>query len=231
MADLIDIPCGDSTIPAYLSLPADGGGPGVVVVPEWWGVEDGVKDIADRLAHEGFVALIPDLYHGEVAPYEDLEQAERLMQSMSPERAHRDLDAAVDFLAGHKAVTGEQMGAFGAGLGGLLVMLLANNRPDKIGAVVTLYGYPYGDIEPADWSPLKAAVRGFMAEYDEYFPPEGAQAIEGKLREMGKDITMNVYERARHGFMSPNAAFGSRDEDLGLNVWLAVLVFFFETLG
>lgn len=231
MAELIHIPSGDSTIPAYLALPAEGSGPGVVVVPEWWGVEDGTKEYADRLASEGFVALIPDLYHGAVAPYEDLEKAQELMQSMPPERAHRDMSAAVDFLAEHEAVTGDRMGALGAGLGGLLAMILANNRPDKIGAVVAFHGYPYGDIEPDDWSSLNAAVRGYMAEYDEYFPPDGAEAIEAKLQQLGKDVSIGIYERARHGFMSKNAAFGSHDENLFTNVWLAVLVFFFETLG
>lgn len=231
MADLVEIPCDGSTIPAYLALPPDGSGPGVVVVQEWWGLDAGVKDYADRLASEGFVAVVPDLYHGELAPYEEIEKAQELMQSMPPDRANRDLSAAVDFLAGHEAVTTDRIGVLGAGLGGLLALLLANNRPDKIAAAVTFHGYPYGDVEPEDWSGLNAAVRGFMAEYDDYFPPDGAEALEMKLRQMGKDITMTVYPTARHGFMSPNGAYGAHDEALFLSAWLAVLVFFFEHLG
>ena len=231
MADLVEIPCNGSTIPGYLAVPPGGSGPGVVVVQEWWGLDEGVKQWADRLAAEGFVAVAPDLYHGQLAAYEEFEKAEELMGSMPPERAAADLSAAVDFLADHEAVTGERLGALGAGLGGLLALILANNRPDRIGAAVAFHGYPYGDVEPEDWSGLTASVRGYMAEYDDYFPPDGAEALEHKLREMGKDVTLTVYPDTRHGFMSPPSAFGAHDEAIFLSVWLSVLVFFFETLG
>lgn len=232
MADIVELPCDDgSTVPAYLATPADGPGPGVVVVQEWWGLDTGVKEWADRLAGEGFVALAPDLYHGELAAYEELEKAEELMQAMAPERAKRDLAAAVDYLAAHEAVVGPRLGVLGTGLGAVLGMILANDHPDRIGAVAAINGYPYGDIEPKDWSPLTAAMRGYMAEYDDFFPPDGAEALQHKLREMGKDVTLTVYPDTRHGFMSPAPAWGSHDAGLFLSIWLAVLVFFFEELG
>src|SRR3954453_7888082 len=134
VAETVEFKSNGNSASGYLAKPSDGSGPGVIVVQEWWGLDDSLKEMADRLAAGGFVALAPDLYHGEVAGHDEMDKASQLMQSLPPDRAGRDMSGAVDFLAGHDAVTGEGIGAVGFCMGGMLTWLLAANRPDKVKA-------------------------------------------------------------------------------------------------
>ena len=104
-------PSGSGQAHGYLAVPASGSGPGVIVIQEWWGLTDHIADVADRLAAEGFVALAPDLFGGRTA--HDADEAGQLMSELPVDRAAQDLGGAVDFLLGHDAVTGEQVGAVG----------------------------------------------------------------------------------------------------------------------
>lgn len=101
MAETVEFPSNGSTASGYLVTPPSGSGPGVLVVQEWWGLDPGIQQTADRIAGGGFVALVPDLYHGELAAHDEMDEASRLMQSLPPDRAGRDMSAAVDFLASH----------------------------------------------------------------------------------------------------------------------------------
>src|SRR5262245_33557711 len=101
MAETVEFKSNGSNASGYLARPASGSGPGVLVIQEWWGLDSGIKTNADRLASNGFVALAPDLYHGELAAHTEMDKAEKLMQSMPPDRAGRDMSGAVDFLASH----------------------------------------------------------------------------------------------------------------------------------
>ncbi len=208
----------------YLARPPRGSGPGVVVVQEWWGVDSGIKEMAERLATAGFVALVPDLYHGEVAGHDEMDKAARLMQTLPPDRAARDMSGAVDFLAAHEAVTGDGVGVVGFCMGGMLTLILAANRPDKIKAAVPFYGFPQGDVEP-DWSRLTASVRGHMAENDDFFTPQAALSLQDKLRAMGKDVTLTVHPGTGHAFMGPHNAMGTLDEELAARIWPEVVAF------
>jgi carboxymethylenebutenolidase len=131
--------------------------------------------MADRLGTAGFVALAPDLYHGELAAHDEMDKAGHLMQTLPPDRAGRDMSGAVDYLSTHPAVTSDKIGVVGFCMGGMLAFLIAANRPDKVAALVPFYGFPQGDTEP-DWSKLTASVRGHMAENDSFFPPVGARS-------------------------------------------------------
>ena len=95
-------------------------GPGVLVIQEWWGLDSGIKEMADRLGAAGFVALAPDLYHGELAAHDEMDKAAHLMHSLPPERAGRDMSGAVDYLANHSAVTSNGIGVVGFCMGGML---------------------------------------------------------------------------------------------------------------
>ena len=145
-------------------------------VPEFWssrngGVSDsGIKEMADRLGDAGFVALAPDLYHGELAAHDEMDKAAKLMQSLPPERAARDMSGAIDYLSSHPAVSSDGIGVVGFCMGGMLSFIIAANRPDKVKAVVPFYGFPQGEMEP-DWSKLTASVSGHMAEHDSFFLP------------------------------------------------------------
>lgn len=214
----------------YLALPESGSGPGVIVVQEWWGLDSGIREMTDRLAAEGFVALAPDLYHGQLAGHTEMDRAAELMQALPADRAARDMSGAVDYLVGLDATTGDGIGVMGFCMGGMLTFFLAANRPDRVKAAVPFYGYPQGDDQP-DYSKITAAIQGHMAENDDFFGPDGARALEQQLRDMGKDVTLIVHAGAGHAFMAPHNALGTLDEELAARVWPQAVAFLHEHLG
>src|SRR5436189_3513499 len=136
MPETVEFRSNGDVAPGYLVKPASGSGPGVLVIQEWWGLDSGIKEMANRLGAAGFVALAPDLYHGELAGHDEMDKAAQLMQRLPPDRAAGDMSGAVDHLAGHDAVTGDGIGVVGFCMGGMLSLILAANRPDKVKAVV-----------------------------------------------------------------------------------------------
>lgn len=232
MAQTVEFPSNGSTASGYLALPEGGSGPGLLVIQEWWGLSQSLKDVADRLAEAGFVALAPDLYHGELADpeHQEMDKAAELMNALPPDRAGRDMSGAVDYLAGHEAVTGSGVGVVGFCMGGMLAMIIAANRGDKVKAAVPFYGFPSGDAEP-DWSGLTAVVRGHMAENDDFFGPDGAHALEAKLQGLGKDVQLTVHPGTGHAFMGPHNALGTLDQELADRIWPEVIAFLHEQLG
>ncbi len=232
MAETVEFASNGTTASGYLALPEGGTGPGLLVIQEWWGLSQSLKDVCDRLAAAGFVALAPDLYHGELADpeHQEMDKAAELMTALPPDRAGRDMSGAVDFLLGHDAVTGDGVGVVGFCMGGMLSFLVAANRGDAVKAVVPFYGFPSGDGEP-DWSGLTAVVRGHMAENDDFFGPDAARALEAKLQGLGKDVTLTVHAGTGHAFMGPHNALGTRDEALAEQLWPEVTAFLHEQLG
>jgi carboxymethylenebutenolidase len=181
----------------YLSKPPSGRGPGVVVIQEFWGLVDHIREVCDRLAREGFVALAPDLYRGDTAQEPDA--ARRLMMDLEIPRAGRDLDGAVRALLDQDATDGPKVGALGFCMGGQLA-LYAGTRNPRIGAVVDFYG-----IHPAvslDLAALEAPVLGLFAEHDTAVPPERARKLEADLEKAGKRAKILVYPGVAHGFMN-----------------------------
>ena len=229
MAETVEFRSNGHTASGYLVTPASGSGPGVLVIQEWWGLDSGIKEMAERLGKAGFVALVPDLYHGQLAAHDEMDKASHLMQSMPPDRAGRDMSGAVDHLATHKAVTSPGIGVVGFCMGGMLSLIIAANRPDKVKAVVPFYGFPQGPAEP-DWSKLTAAISGHMAERDDFFPPAAARALETKLRGMGKTVTLNVHPGTGHAFMGPHNALGTLDEKLAAQIWPEAVSFLKDNL-
>ena len=229
MTETVEFRSNGNLASGYLAKPDAGTGPGVLVIQEWWGLDSGIKATTERLAAAGFVAMAPDLYHGELAEHDEMDKAAHLMQSMPPDRAGRDMSGAVDYLAGHPAVTSASIGVVGFCMGGMLAFLIAANRPDLVKAVVAFYGFPQGNMEP-DWSKLAASVRGHMAEHDDFFAPAAARALESKLRAMGKDVTFTVHPGTGHAFMGPHNALGTLNEPLAEEIWPDVVSFLKETL-
>jgi carboxymethylenebutenolidase len=182
---------------AYLAVPASGHGPGVVVIQEWWGLVDHIRDVCDRLAREGFVALAPDLYRGERTS--DPDEASRLMMGLDIPRAVRDLDETVASLLGHAAVDGGRVGCIGFCMGGQLALAAACESA-RIGAVVDCYG-----IHPAvtlDFSGLEAPVFGVFADNDEFVDPDAARKLESDLQGAGVRARFNVYGGVQHAFLN-----------------------------
>jgi carboxymethylenebutenolidase len=181
----------------YLALPPRGSGPGVLVLQEWWGLVDHIRDVCDRLARAGFVALAPDLYRGETAT--DPDTAGRLMMDLALPRAARDLDGAVAALLGETATAGGTVGVVGFCMGGQLA-LLAGTRNRRIGAVVDCYGiHPNVTLE---WKDLSAPVLGIFAEQDSFVPPEAARKLEADLRAAGKRCSLTIFPGVGHAFLN-----------------------------
>ena len=230
MAETVSFKSNGGTASGYLVKPASGSGPGLLVIQEWWGLDSGIKEMAERLGKAGFVALAPDLYHGQLAGHDEMDKAAHLMQSMPADRAARDMSGAIDFLANHPSVTSTSVGVVGFCMGGLLSFIIAAHRPDKVKAVVPFYGFPTGASEP-DWSKLTATISGHMAENDSHFAPDAARALEATLRGMGKNVTLKVHPGSGHAFMAPHNALGTLNASLGARIWPEVVSFLKETVS
>ena len=229
MADMVNFPSNGHEARGHLAVPESGSGPGLLVIQEWWGLNDQIKGVADKMAAEGFVALAPDLYHGELAGHDEMDKAGELMTNLPPERAAKDMSGAIDYLLEHDATTGDGIGVMGFCMGGMLTFMIAAGRGDAVKAAVPFYGFPQGDGEP-DWSGLTAVIRGHMASPDDFFPPAAATALQDKLRGMGKDVELQVHE-AGHAFMNETNAIGTHDADLAARLWPEVIGFLHDQLG
>jgi carboxymethylenebutenolidase len=228
MGEIIEFPSNGHGARGYLSVPASGSGPGVIVIQEWWGLVPHITEVCDRFAGEGFVALAPDLYHGETTTEPD--EAGKLMMALNLERAAQDLSGAVDRLQGMDEVTSERLGITGFCMGGGLTLVAACQRPDAFGAVVPWYGLiPWPDAQP-DWSRLDAPVLGHYAADDEYFTPELARELEATLQGLGKDATIHIYEGAGHAFFNDSRPEAYEPEAAAL-AWSRTLDFLHQRLG
>jgi carboxymethylenebutenolidase len=101
MGETVEFASNGNSASGYLAPSSSGSGPGVLVIQEWWGLVPQIKEVCDRLASEGFTALAPDLYHGDIAEHTEMDKAGQLMSSLPPDRAARDMAGAIDFLLGH----------------------------------------------------------------------------------------------------------------------------------
>ena len=221
---MVEFPANGTTAGGYLAVPDGGRGPGVGVLQEWWGLVPQIKGVCDRLASEGFVALAPDLYHGEMAEHTEMDRAGELMTSLPPDRAARDMSAAVDYLLSLDTTTGDAVGVTGFCMGGMLTLLLAAQEGDRVAAVAPFYGAPLVDSAP-DWAGLTAAVEGHLAENDDFFPPEAINALGAELREAGRDVVFHVYEGTGHGFANEENPLGTWDEAAAATAWARTLAF------
>jgi carboxymethylenebutenolidase len=226
MGEIVEFPSNGGTASGYLATPDGGGGIPVVVIQEWWGLVDHIKDVADRFAAEGFVALVPDLYHGETTTEPD--EAGKLMMAMNLEQAGKDMSGAVDKVA--EVAGSDQVGVTGFCMGGGLALILAAQRPDKVKAVVPWYGLiPWPNAQP-DWAALDAAVLGHYAEKDEYFTPELAVELEQTLSDLGKDARLHVVANAEHAFFNDTRP-EVHDPEASRVCWGETLAFFREKLA
>jgi carboxymethylenebutenolidase len=218
MGDIVSFASNGDAAEGYLALPGSGSGPGVMVIQEWWGLVPYIKTTCDRLAGEGFVALAPDLYRGDIAEHTEMDKANELMSTLPLDRAARDMGGAVDFLLAHPAVTSAKIGVVGYCMGGMLTLVVAAQQGDKIGAAAPYYGAPLGESAP-DWSGLTAPVRGHYAAKDDFFPPDAIKALEAQLQGMGKDVELEVHPGSGHAYMNDANVLGTYDAGLAATCW------------
>lgn len=200
MGEMMTFPSNGHDCDGYLagSGAADGAGPGVLVIQEWWGLVPHITDVVDRFAAEGFTALAPDLYHGRSSTEPD--GAGKLMMALNLEQAAKDLSGAIALL---QERTGRaKVGVVGYCMGGGLALVVASKRPDAVGAVAPYYGViPWPTAQP-DWSAIEAKVVGEYAELDDFANPEAVAALQTKLRDLGKDATLHVHPGTQHAFFN-----------------------------
>ncbi|WP_052849672.1 dienelactone hydrolase family protein [Streptomyces avicenniae] len=220
----VTFPSAGATAHGHLALPPSGSGPGLLVIQEWWGLTDHVADVTDRFAHEGFVALAPDLYGGRVA--HDADEAGRMIAEVPPERAVRMLSGAVDHLVARPETTGDRVGAVGFCMGGTFVMHLAA-ADDRVAAAVPFYGFP----EPTpDFTGMSAAVMGHYGEHDANIPTEAVTELHTRLKRLtGNTPTLYTYP-AGHAFFN-DARPETYDAPSASLAWTRTLAFLRDHLG
>ena len=212
---------GDETATGYLAVPdSPGRHPALVVIQEWWGLNDWVKEQARKFAEEGYVALAPDLYRGQVAT--DPAMAHELSRGMPQDRAVRDLKAAFDFLSARSDVNKDKIGSVGWCMGGGLSLQLAVHEP-RLAACVVNYGAMPTD--PADIGKIQAPVLGNFGADDRGISPDSVRAFEKAMKATNKSIDVKTYEGAGHAFENPNNKAGYRAE-AAADAWKRMVEFF-----
>jgi len=199
---------GNETVSSYLGLPEGGGKhPAIIVIHEWWGLNDWVKEQAQHFASEGYVALAVDLYRGQVGTTPD--EAHILMRGLPDDRGLRDLEAAFAYLATRPDVESNKIGAIGWCMGGGWSIKLAEDQP-KLAAFVVNYGSLPTD--PAIIAKIKAPMLGNFGALDKGIPPDSVHAFEAAMKSAGKNADIKIYEGAGHAFQNPNNKDGYRKE-------------------
>ena len=197
MGEMVQFPFAGGKTGGYLATPKQGSGPGVIVIQEWWGLVDHIKDVCDRFAGEGFVALAPDLYHGKSTKSPD--EAGKLMMAMRIDEAERDLSAAAEYLDTQDSITSDKLGVVGFCMGGALALYTATKNAN-IGACVVFYG-GHPRVKP-DLPNLHAPVLGLYGANDRSIPPDAVRELERKTKALGKEIEVKIYEGADHAFFN-----------------------------
>jgi len=215
-------------VSGYLAKPhAAEGAPAVVVIQEWWGLNDQIRGVADRLAQSGYLALVPDLYRGKSTVEE--EEANHLMQGLDfADAATQDIAGAAQYLKQHS----ERVAVTGFCMGGALALLALCHVPG-LSAGVVWYGCP--PLEYIQANNIKVPVLAHWAKQDVFFPPAAVEAVEAKLRDAKVDYESHHY-LAHHAFANETAVGPGRIEGTQFDpvwsqlAWDRTLTFFGRTM-
>jgi carboxymethylenebutenolidase len=214
----------DVTESGYLARPeGDGPFPGVIVVQEWWGLNDHIKDLANRFAEEGFVALAPDLYRGVVATEPDA--ARSLVLELDLDSAIGQIQSSIDYLLSQDFADGDSVGTVGFCMGGRLV-LRAATETSSIGATVAFYGTP---LTANEVSSVTAPVMGNYGSRDGGIPASSVNAMRDALTAASIDNDIKIYDGAQHAFF--NDTRPSYHEEASKDAWTRTLEWFRKYVG
>jgi carboxymethylenebutenolidase len=187
----------DAGTDAYVALPSGtGAAPAVVIFHEWWGLNGQIREIAQRIASQGYVAIVPDLYHGKVAS--DPEGAHVLVRGLDAKRAMQEAGMAIAWLRAQPRTAKSRIGCIGFCMGGSLSLGFALENRD-IAAAVMFYGPP--ETDPAKLANLRVPLQGHFGATDDGIPGESVKAFESALAKAGKKTEIYVYAGAGHAFM------------------------------
>ncbi len=216
---------GDETVSAMLYKPAGKGPfPALIVIHEWWGLNDWVKEQAAKLADEGYVALAIDLYRGKVA--DSPEMAHELMRGVPEDRATRDLKAAYEYLAAQADVKKDRIGSIGWCMGGGYSLDVALAEP-HLAATVINYGHLATD--PEELKKIQAPILGLFGGQDRGITPDDVKKFQQAMEKLGKKIDVKIYPDAGHAFENPNNKQGYRAEDAA-DAWKRTVAFLGSSL-
>ena len=197
MGEMFQFPANGHQATGYLAVPASEVGRGVLVIQEWWGLVDHIKDVCDRFAKEGFVALAPDLYHGTVTKSPD--EAGKLFMALNIAKAGVDLCGAADALLARPELTSRRVGIVGFCMGGQLALYVATEHPDRIEAAVDFYGvHPNVRLDAAK---LRVPVLAHFGKQDTSVREADARALVEKITAAGGSIEAHFYE-GDHAFFN-----------------------------
>jgi carboxymethylenebutenolidase len=225
MGQMVEFPANGATASGYLALPPAGHGPGLIVIQEWWGLVDHIKELCDRFAAEGFVALAPDHYHGRQTRSPD--DAAKLFMALNIAEAGKELRGAADFLLGHSSVTPKKVGALGFCMGGQLALYAAATHGDRLACAVDFYGvHPKVTIDPAT---VSVPVLGHFGRKDNSIPVDGIRRLAAQVEAAGGSFQAYFYE-AGHAFFNDTRP-QAYNADAAALAWERTLAFLREKLG
>jgi carboxymethylenebutenolidase len=225
----VEFPADGRTAAGYLAEPERGSGPATIVLQEWWGLEEHIRNVCDRLAAEGFYALAPDLYRGQSTTKPS--EAQQKMMAMSMPEAEQDMCSAADFLSSRPGVQGSGVGSVGFCLGGGLSVWALATCP-KVSAAVSYY-YVMAHGKP-DFSKLKGPVLGHFGTADEFITVDAAKQLESEIGSAGADVTFHYYDGATHAFFNDidrPERVGVFDPDAAQTSWERTVSFLRSALG
>jgi carboxymethylenebutenolidase len=216
---------GDDTVQAVLYTPSGKGPfPALIVIHEYWGLNDWVKEQASKLADEGYEALAIDLYRGKVATTPDM--AHELMRGVPDDRAKRDLHAAFEFLQSQPNVKKNRIGAIGWCMGGGYSLDVALQEPTLASDVIN-YGHLATD--PDVLKKITAPILGLFGGQDRGITPDDVHKFEAAMKQLGKKVEIKIYDDAGHAFENPNNKEGYRAADAA-DAWKRTINFLAENL-
>ncbi len=194
----VEFPSNGHTCQGYFAAPPSGKGPAVVVIQEWWGLVDHIRDLVDRFAAAGFTAVAPDLYHGKTTKSPD--DAGKMLMELDAERAVKEIAGAGKFLLGRPETSSTKYGVVGFCMGGALAQYAATYDARNVGAAVSFYG-GFKQVAPK-WEDLQAALLLIYGEDDKGVPPEHGRELHAKLQKLGKNVELAIYPNANHAFFN-----------------------------
>ncbi|MCZ6620534.1 MAG: dienelactone hydrolase family protein [Deltaproteobacteria bacterium] len=197
----------DGKMEAYEARPKNGGArPGIIVLMEAFGVNSHIKDVTERVAREGYVAIAPDLYHREserLVSYKDLEKAVGIMNRLQDPKVMDDVGAAIAHLKSQSYVRQGAIGVTGFCMGGRFTYLTAAHHNKDIKAAVAFYGggIPAGKPSPLDRTgEITCPITLFFGGKDPLIPQEHVDKINQTLKDQKKNFSLKLYPEATHGF-------------------------------
>lgn len=221
----ITFPAGNETAVARRFMP-DGQGPfpAVILIHEWWGLNEWMNQRALELAEKGFFVLTIDLYRGKSTANPEI--ARQLMQSLPKDRALRDLSGAWDYLEQQPCIKKHKIAILGWGMGGEYTILFASAQPD-LNACVIFYGNPL--LDPKTLAKINCPTIGFFGAEDQSVSTQDVKQFELTMQELKKNVSIRIYERAGHAFMNDNRP--SYNKPAATDAWKRAITFLFNTLA